>query len=312
VDPARDAGGRGGTCRFGAMTPFFDRLEAIRQERHTTLCVGIDPRLDRLPDEIRREAGDGVEDLLAGFGIEILELVAEHAACVKPQIAFFEAHGLAGLRAYATVVREARRRGVPVIGDVKRGDIGSTASAYAAGHLRPGGDLEVDAITVNPYLGADALAPFVEAATAAGKGVYVLVRTSNPGARDLQELRVEEDGRRFFEATADLVASLGAGSVSAETGLSAVGAVVGATAPAAGAALRQRLPSTAFLVPGYGAQGASARDVAATHRHDGSGVVVNASRSITFPKAEPGAWREAVVAAARSARQELYDASVHA
>lgn len=294
------------------MTPFFDRLEAIRRERSTTLCVGIDPRLERLPEEVRRAAGDDVEAQLTRFGVEILELVSGHAACVKPQIAFFEAHGMPGLRAYAAVVREARRRGVPVIGDVKRGDIGSTASAYAAGHLRPGGDLEVDAITVNPYLGADALAPFVEAAVSAGKGIYVLVRTSNPGARDLQELHVEEDGRLFFEATADLVASLGAGSISADTGLSAVGAVVGATAPEAGAALRRRLPSTPFLVPGYGAQGASARDVAATYRDDGSGVVVNASRSITFPKAEAGAWREAVAAAARSAREELYDASVRA
>lgn len=294
------------------MTPFFDRLEAARRERHTTLCVGIDPRLERLPEEIRREAGDDVETLLTRFGYEVLDLVAAHAACVKPQIAFFEAHGLAGLRAYAAVLAEARRRGLPVIGDVKRGDIGSTASAYAAAHLRPGGEFEADAITVNPYLGADALQPFVDAAVEAGKGIYVLVRTSNPGARDLQELHVREDGRLFFEATADLVASLGADSISADTGLSAVGAVVGATAPAAGAALRRRLPATPFLVPGYGAQGATARDVAATHRDDGSGAVVNASRSITFPEAGPGGWRAAVAAAAEHARTELYDASVPA
>jgi len=294
------------------MVPFFDRLEAVRRERRTTLCVGIDPRLERLPEEIRREAGDDVEALLTRFGREILDLVAGHAACVKPQIAFFEAHGLAGLRAYAAVLAEARRRDVLVVGDVKRGDIGSTASAYAAGHLRPGSELEADAITVNPYLGADALQPFVDAAAEAGKGIYVLVRTSNPGARDLQELHLREDGRLLFEATADLVASLGADHVSGETGLSAVGAVVGATAPKAGAALRRRLPSTPFLVPGYGAQGATARDVAATHREDGSGAVVNASRSITFPQAEPGGWREAVVMAAQRARAELYDASVPA
>jgi orotidine-5'-phosphate decarboxylase len=294
------------------MPPFFDRLEAARRERHTTLCVGIDPRLERLPDEIRRDAGDDVEALLTRFGLEVLDLVADQAACVKPQIAFFEAHGLAGLRAYVAILAEARRRAIPVIGDVKRGDIGSTASAYAACHLRPGGDLEADAITVNPYLGADALQPFVQAAAAAGKGIYVLVRTSNPGARDLQELHLREDGRLLFEATADLVAALGADHVSAETGLSAVGAVVGATAPAAGAALRARLPATPFLVPGYGAQGATARDVAATHRDDGSGAVVNASRSITFPQADPGGWREAVVAAAQHARAELYDASVPA
>ena len=294
------------------MTPFFDRLEAARQERHTTLCVGIDPRLERLPDEIRETAGDDVEALLTRFGCEVLDLVAEHAACVKPQIAFFEAHGLAGLRAYAAVLADARRRGIPVIGDVKRGDIGSTAKAYAACHLEPGGDLEADAITVNPYLGADALQPFVDAAAVAGKGVYVLVRTSNPGARDLQELHLREGDRTLFEATADLVAGLGADHVSQATGLSAVGAVVGATAPAAGAALRARLPATPFLVPGYGAQGATARDVAATHREDGSGAVVNSSRSITFPDAKPGSWREAVAEAAGAARAELYDASVPA
>lgn len=294
------------------MTPFFDRLETARRERRTTLCVGIDPRLERLPEEIRQDAGDDVEALLTRFGLEILDLVAEHAACVKPQIAFFEAHGLAGLRAYATVLAEARKRGVLVIGDVKRGDIGTTAAAYAASHLQPGGDFEADAITVNPYLGADALQPFVDAAAAAGKGIYVLVRTSNPGARDLQELHLREDNRFLFEATADLVAALGAPHISPETGLSAVGAVVGATAPEAGAALRQRLPATPFLVPGYGAQGATAEDVAATHREDGSGAVVNASRSVTFPKANPGGWREAVEAAARHARAELYDASVPA
>ena len=294
------------------MTPFFDRLEAARTERHTTLCVGIDPRLERLPDEIRRTAGDDVEALLTRFGHEVLDLVADHAACVKPQIAFFEAHGLPGLRAYAAVLAEARRRQIPVIGDVKRGDIGSTATAYAACHLRPGSELEADAITVNPYLGADALQPFVDAAAEARKGIYVLVRTSNPGARDLQELHLREGDRLLFEATADLVAALGADHVSPDTGLSAVGAVVGATAPEAGAALRARLPATPFLVPGYGAQGATARDVAATHRVDGSGAVVNASRSITFPEAEPGGWREAVAAAAAHARAELYDASVPA
>lgn len=292
------------------MSSFFDCLEAIRTERGTTLCVGIDPRLDQIPDEIRRRAGDDVGALLTRFGLEVLDLVAAYAACVKVQIAFFEAHGLAGLRAYVAIVREARGRGLLVIGDVKRGDIGSTAVAYAAGHLHPGGDLEVDAITVNPYLGADALEPFVGAAVAVGKGIYVLVRTSNPGARDLQEVVTIEDGRRLFEVTADLVARIGAPYVSKETGLSCVGAVVGATAPEAGARLRARLPSTPFLVPGFGAQGATAADVAFCHRSDGSGIVVNASRSIIHPPAEPGQWSEAVVASARRAQEELHAESV--
>jgi orotidine-5'-phosphate decarboxylase len=294
------------------MQPFFDHLETIRRERKTTLCVGLDPRLERVPDEIRARAGEDPEALLRTFCFEVLDLVADQAACVKPQIAFFEAHGLAGLRAYAAVLAEARRRGVLVIGDVKRGDIGSTAAAYAAGHLRPGSDLEVDAMTVNPYLGGDSLQPLIDAAVPVGKGLYVLVRTSNPGGRDLQELRVGEDGKPLFEETAALVDRLGAAHVSEATGLSAVGAVVGATAPEAGARIRALLPRTPFLVPGYGAQGATAQDVAVSHRADGSGVVVNASRSIIHPPLEGRSWREAVAEAARRARKELYAASVGA
>jgi len=290
------------------MEPFFNRLETARRERRTVLCVGIDPRPAQIPEDIRRAGGGDMERLLYRFGAGILDLVAPHAACVKPQIAFFEAHGLAGLRAYVRILREARGRGIPVIGDVKRGDIGSTAAAYAAAHLEPGGDLEADAITLNPYLGADALEPFVEVAQAAGKGLYVLVRTSNPGARDLQELPVAPRGRLLYEHTADLVARLRAGLGAASDGLGCVGAVVGATAPSAAAALRSHLPDTPFLVPGYGAQGATAQDVAASRRPDGSGMVVNASRSIIHPPVGAGTWQEAVVAAARRSKEELYEA----
>jgi orotidine-5'-phosphate decarboxylase len=290
-------------------TPFFDRLEEIRAQRHTTLCVGIDPRLEQLPDAVRKAAGADPGAQLLRFGLEVLDVAAPDAACFKPQIAFFEAHGLAGLRAYAGILAEARRRGLLVIGDVKRGDIGTTASAYAAAHLKPGSDLEADAITVNPYLGRDALQPFVEAAAAAGKGVYVLVRTSNPGAADLQDLAVAPDGRRLYERAADLVRDLGRGSASARTGLAAVGAVVGATDPASARALRERLPDVPFLVPGYGAQGATARDVAACYRRDGSGAVVNASRSVVHPPVPDGDWRAAVARAARTAREELHHAA---
>jgi orotidine-5'-phosphate decarboxylase len=291
-----------------SASTFFERLEAARSERGTVLCVGIDPRLDRIPAEIQKAAGGDPGETLRRFGLELLDLVREDAACVKVQVAFFEALGLKGLQAYAAILAQARRRGIPVIADVKRGDIGSTAEAYAAGHLAKGGDLEADAITANPYLGADALQPFVAAAKAAGKGVYVLVRTSNPGAKDLQEIAVE--GGRVFERVADLVERLDGG------GARAVGAVVGATAPEAGRRLRARMPSTPFLVPGYGAQGASADDVAACLRPDGGGIVVNASRSVIDPPGERGlsaaAWREAVARAARRAREELHGVAVRA
>jgi orotidine-5'-phosphate decarboxylase len=284
--------------------PFFDRLEAARRERRTTLCVGIDPRLEQLPASIRAAAGADVEQALTRFGVEVLELAAPHAACFKVQIAFFEAHGLAGLKAYAAILAEARRRRLLVIADVKRGDIGTTAEAYAQGHLAPGGDLEADALTLNPWMGRDALEPFVQRAVAAGKGLYVLVRTSNPGAGDLQD-RPLADGGRVFERAADLVASLGAAHVSRATGLSAVGAVVGATGPRQSAELRERLSATPFLVPGYGAQGATARDVAVCYRTDGSGAVVNASRSIVHPPGAGADWRAAVERAAAAAREDL-------
>lgn len=290
------------------MSAFFERLEESRQRRDTVLCVGIDPRLPKIPEEIRARYGGDVEKTLLQFGCEILEIVERDAACVKPQIAFFEAYGLAGLRAYAGIIKEARRRGIPVVGDVKRGDIGSTAAAYAAGHLAPGADFEVDAVTLNPYLGADAVLPFVEMADRAGKGVYVLVRTSNPGAKDLQELEVAPDGRPLFGHTADLVKRLAESTSRGATGMTCVGAVVGATAPEALRALRESMPDTGLLVPGYGAQGATAKDVAAGRRPDGSGMIVNASRSVIHPAFEDGSWRGAVAEAARLAREELYAA----
>jgi orotidine-5'-phosphate decarboxylase len=283
------------------MGTFFDRLEAARRERATRLCVGIDPRLEAIPTSLRRAAGDSTEATLTRFGREVVALTAAHAACIKVQIAFFEAHGLAGMRAYAEIVGEARARGVPVIGDVKRGDIGSTAEAYATAHLAPGSDFEVDAITVNPWLGSDALEPFVAAAAAAGKGVYVLVRTSNPGSADLQALAA--DGRPVYDHVVDVIERV-EDAVGVAAGAT-VGAVVGATQPEAGRALRLRLPDTPFLVPGYGAQGGTADAVARLLRADGGGVVVNASRSIIHPSAPEGRWSEAVATAASSAREDL-------
>ena len=294
------------------QAPFFDRLEAARSDKQSILCVGIDPRLERMPAEITAGREGDVEAILTRYGIELLELTAPYAACFKPQIAFFEAHGMAGLRAFAAIVQEARRRDLLVIGDVKRGDIGSTATANAQAFLAPGADLEVDAITINPYLGGDALDPFVSQAADAGKGLYVLVRTSNPGGADLQELTVGGEDTRVFQAVAAMVRALGDPHRSAATGLSCVGAVVGATTPAALDALRHEMPDTPFLVPGYGAQGGTAADVVPAFRADGSGAVVNASRSINYPAAAEGEWRAAVERAAQAAREDLHGAGITA
>ncbi len=291
------------------VAPFPDRLEEAVRRKRSPLCVGIDPRLDRIPADVRAAAKGDAGEALLRFGLEILDLVAAEAACVKPNIAFFEAHGLSGLKAYAGILRGARERGLLAIGDVKRGDLGATAEAYAAAHLVPGSDFEVDAITANGFMGGDSAAPLLAAAAKAGKGVYLLVRTSNPGAKDLQDL--DCGGQPLYERMAALVRAWGEPHRGAG-GLSLAGAVVGATWPAETTRLRALLPSTPFLVPGYGAQGAGAKDVAPAFLPGGRGAVVNASRSITFPALPaPGApWREAVAAAARAAREELHAVAV--
>ena len=289
------------------MDAYADLLDDAVRTKRSPLCVGIDPRLDRIPADIRSAAAGSAGEALRRFGLEVLDLVAPYAACVKPNIAFFEAYGLEGLSAYAAILRGARERGLLSIGDVKRGDLGATAEAYAAAHLAPGAPFEADAVTVNAYMGGDSMAPWIASAAKSGKGIYVLVRTSNPSAKELQDL--DCDGGRLYEKTATLVRAWG-GPHRGRSELSLVGAVVGATWPEQAKTLRQALPFTPFLVPGYGAQGATAADVAAAFLPGGRGAVVNASRSITFPtlSVPDASWREAVTAAARAARDELAQA----
>ncbi len=294
---------------MSAPEPFADRLDAAVGAKRSPLCVGIDPRLDKIPQDVQDAGKGGPAGALTRFGLEIVDLVAPHAACVKPNIAFFEAYGVKGLAAYAEVLAAARKRGLLAIGDVKRGDLGATAEAYAQAHLVPGADFEADAITVNAWMGGDSLAPLVAAAAKAGKGLFVLVRTSNPGAKDLQDVQ-GASGECAYETMARLVSAWGEPH-RGKSGLSLVGAVVGATWPEQTAKLRQLLPWTPFLVPGYGAQGAKASDVTPAFLPAGRGAVVNASRSITFPAlASPDSdWRAAVEAAARAAKEELHAAA---
>ncbi len=313
----------------------MDRLiEAIERTGNPSV-VGLDPTDAVVPPEVaaglEEEVRDSVdpEELPASlkavayleFCRAVIDAVADVVPAVKPQIAMFEALGPAGLDAYALACAHARDRGLYVIGDVKRGDIGSTAAAYAQ-HLtgvpaapasaEAGGDrgtsvgspadaagtpraplgvddtdvVDVwseDAVTVNPYLGSDGVTPFVRAAETVDKDVFVLVRTSNPSSAEIQECELT-DGRRLYERVADLVSEWGAGSVG-EHGYSRVGAVVGATQTAQGARLRRRMPHAFFLVPGYGAQGGTAADIAGMADPQGSGILVNSSRGII------GAWR---------------------
>jgi orotidine-5'-phosphate decarboxylase len=300
---------------------FSDRLAAAVRARRSVVCVGLDPVLERMPPELvekyRPQAADlgdavAVSACFQEFCSGVIDAVAGVAACVKPQAAFFEQYGAAGWQALAAVVKCAHEYGLPVILDVKRGDIASTGAAYgkaafggAAGFGGPLAGMAADAVTVSPYLGDDSLQPLVDHC-ARGRGVFVLTRTSNPGAALLQE--VEVDGRPLFLRVADLVRELGAAHVGS-AGYSDVGAVAGATAPAQLRAVREALPNAFLLVPGYGAQGAGADALAGIAAGDAAGFIVNASRSIIFAWQEAGGdYRRAAATAAESMRIDLQDA----
>lgn len=255
------------------MTPFADRLEARVREVGTAACVGLDPFLDRVPG-LRLDAGpDAIAAVVRAFCLDVVREVAPLVAAIKPQSALFEQLGAPGLAALADVTRAGRDAGLVVILDGKRGDIGSTAEAYARAQLDDDGPIGADAATVSPYLGPESLAPYL-ARSEAGKGMFVLVRTSNPGAAAWQV----DTG--IAAAVADWVRGC--------DGLGAVGAVVGATLPAEEvAALRLRMPNAWFLVPGFGAQGAGPDDVRPHRRADGLGALVTSSREVLFGGGAP-------------------------
>lgn len=306
----------------GAGTPgaFSERLFRAVREKRSALVVGLDPVLDRLPEELRKEAGERsagelgapavrAADAIRRFLEAVLAAVSEVAVAVKPNLAFFERYGSAGWTCLQEVCSLAKGLGLLVIADAKRGDIGSTAEAYADALL---GDLPgtlgpfVDAVTVHPYLGSDSLEPFLRRAREGGRGVFVLVRTSNPSAAELQDLDCR--GEALYLRVARLVERWGEGQVG-PSGFSSVGAVVGATSPEALKMLRSRLPRAPFLVPGYGAQGATVEDLTGAFLPGGLGAVVNASRSVIFAyEKRPGPWREAIRRAAAEAREEIESA----
>jgi len=269
--------------------------------------VGLDPRKDMLPSALKtEEIAHPLEVAIsyAKFSREVIDVVAPLVPAVKPQAAFFEQVGPHGMQALAELVRYAQERGLLVIVDGKRNDIGSTATAYADGLLGPGDQSpwRADALTVSPYLGDDSLRPFVEVAVERSAGVFILVKTSNPGGGLFQDLVA--DGRPLYRHVAEYVECLAAETVG-ECGYGAVGAVAGATYPEQLAELRSAMPHTWFLVPGFGSQGGTAADVAAAFDRQGTGAIVNNSRGIIFayhrgPYADKfgdGRWQEAVEAA---------------
>jgi orotidine-5'-phosphate decarboxylase len=263
---------------------FADRLAETSRAKRSVAILGVDPQLD--------SAGTpGVPPgyTLTEFCCEIIEACEKSIVAVKPQVAFFEARGLEGMRALVEVMRFARGRGLLVIADAKRGDIGTTSAAYAEAFLGDG-DFASDAITINPYLGADAIMPFVNRIRA-GRGVLVLVKNSNPSSGEFQDL--EASGAPLWETVASRVRGWGDDFIG-RSALSSVGAVVGATYPKHLKRARELMPNAIILVPGYGTQGGTAQDAAQAARGDTPGIIVNSSRGLMYaylkkPGEKPGA-----------------------
>jgi orotidine-5'-phosphate decarboxylase len=294
--------------------PFTDRLAAKTRACQTPLVVGLDPRKERLPHGLLPDAWgdemDAVAQAYKMFCFGIIDVVADLVPAVKPQMAFFEQLGLAGLRAMKQVIGYAHSRDLLVILDGKRNDIGSTAEAYADAYLGRQSVWQADALTVNPYLGSDSLTPFVGLAHDRGAGLFVLVKTSNPGSGSLQDRL--SDSRPIYEHVAEMIEKMSVNRKS-KCGYGAVGAVVGATYPQHLATLRQIMPSAWLLVPGVGAQGGTVADVAGAFDSNGLGAIVSCSRSVIFAYDRPEytkrfghtQWQEAVDAATRDTIDQL-------
>ena len=298
-----------------ATRTFADRVAAAVRERRSQLVVGLDPRLDLLPLELRGDAqagGEAAAEGVARFCRGLIDAVSPYAVAVKPQSAFFEALGAEGVGAFEEVCGYARTAGLLVIADVKRGDIDSTARAYAATYLEPreGARTLADAVTVNPYLGRDSLEPFVAECRRHGGGIFCLVKTSNAGGADVQDLKLS-DGSLVWHQVARLVAELAEGVVG-DCGLSSVGAVVGATFPRAVSEARKLLPQSILLLPGIGAQGARPTDVARAFTSGPASALVAVSRPINYAYRDASAsddWRTAAAAEAARLRDEIWSAS---
>ena len=307
---------------------FADRLCDAVKTKKTSLIVGLDPVYTRLPTAIRshREMNDEFDaaaavDAIFDFCTQTMRIVAPMVPAVKINIAFFEKYLWEGLETYYSLISEADELGLEIIGDVKRGDIGHTAAAYAAAHLENPelagleDNLAPDAITVNGYTGTDGIEPFADMADKQGKGIFVLVRTSNPSAAAIQDF-TDADGQAMYEKLADIVAQIANKDERIGThGYSNVGMVVGGTAPRITTALRQKYDKVWFLVPGYGSQGAEAADCVRFCKPDGTGALINASRSIIYAYEKPkykeqfgDDWKRCIEQAVIDAKVDLANA----
>lgn len=260
----------------------MDRLVELIKQKRNPCIVGIDPEWSKLPECYRRTAAPA--DAIGQWAMDVLDAVADVVPAVKPQMAFFEVYGWEGLRVHQQVVRYAQEKGLLVIDDSKRNDIGNTAKAYAYAHLAKNGPIDADFMTVSPFLGTDSIQPFLETASAEGKGVFVLVKTSNPSSGELSEA-VNPKGETICDWLAAYVHEQGMRCVGT-SGYSSIGTVVGATFPQKAQQLRQVMRNNFFLVPGFGAQGGRPEDVASCFNEDGLGAVISSSRGVLYKHGE--------------------------
>jgi orotidine-5'-phosphate decarboxylase len=312
---SRHQAGQGGFV----LELFIDRLlEKIRAKKNPTV-VGLDPRLDLLPEEFHEKyfqdddtrTQENASKAILDFNCRIIDIIAPIVPAVKPQVAFYEMFGPSGMAAYFSTIDYAQKKGLLVIGDVKRGDIGSTAEAYVQAHIKralvsnvpTGGQAQADAVTVNPYLGEDGVSPFIKTCKENGSGIFVLVKTSNPSSEDFQNL--ECNNNCLYMIVAEKVCTWGQ-DLRGEKGYSSIGAVVGATYPETIAEIRKKFPFLFFLIPGYGAQGGTAEMIQAAFDKNGEGAIVNSSRGIIFAGQKSTLpWDEAVKRAALEMKHNL-------
>lgn len=273
---------------------FADVLTA-RTKQTSPVCVGLDPQVSKLPEGLSKDPKGVLE-----FNKGIIDAVKDIAVCVKPQLAFFELLGWEGMKMFWETCDYAKSKGLLVIADGKRGDIGSTCEAYADAYLSK--ESPVDALTVSPYLGSDGIKSFLERCAGNDKGIFVLVKTSNPSSGELQDLPVGDEV--VHEHVAQLVESWGAQHLGPKTSLSFVGAVVGATYPEEMKYLRTIMPHIPFLIPGYGAQGGTAGDAKFGFIPNGTGAIVNSSRGIIYASSKSD-WKDAAQKAAEDMAREL-------
>ena len=306
------------------MQNFSDHLIAIIRKKNSCVVVGLDPHFKLIPDDIKQKflnlhkpSLEYAARVILEFNIQVIDIITPYVGIVKPQIAFYELYGWWGIWAYAETIKYAKEKGLIVIGDVKRGDVPTTAEAYANAHI---GEVYVndtietpfaaDAVTVNPFLGTDSILPFIQTAKKHNKGIFILVKTSNPLSGEFQNLICGK--KKLHEIIAEKTNEWGKDLIGKE-GYSAIGAVVGATFPKEITTLRKVMPIAFFLVPGYGAQGATVQDIKYCFNMDGLGAIINASRSILYAydispwKGKYGitAWKEATREALIKMNEEI-------